>query len=320
MKNDVPQDWGDKDFAQNLDPVMREAVAWFGITHGDTVSAADQAAFRAWMRRDPAHPTAYAEVEQLWAGAAGLPAVTERKRKTRRVLTRRMFTQAGMLLAIGGGAWMFKETHPFADYRTATGERRNFALPDGSSADLSTATALSIDFGPDRRNVFLEAGEAFFAVAQDARRPFAVQARNGTTTALGTAFSVSIVDGSVRVTVAEHAVEVATATQVARVEEGSQVTYDSNALSAPVSTDAEAELAWRGGQLVFASARFDRVVAALNRWRSGRIIIMDDALTGRIVTVIVDLNRTDDIMAQLSDALPIRVVHVTPLVTLVFSA
>lgn len=319
MKNDMPPDWGDEDFAQNLDPVMREAIAWFGIIHGDAVSAADQAAFRAWMRRDPAHPGAYAEVEQLWAGAAGLPAVKDRKRKRRGALTRRMFTQAGMLFAIGGGAWMLKEAHPFADYRTATGERRSFALPDGSTAELATATAMSIDFGRDRRQVFLEAGEAFFSIAQDTGRPFAVQALNGTTTALGTAFSVSIVDGEVRVTVTEHAVEVTAGGQRERVEQGSQISYDSNALSAPAAADAEAELAWRSGQLVFASARFDRVVAALNRWRRGRIVVMDNALTGRIVTVIVDLNRTDDIMAQLADALPIRLVHITPLVTLVYS-
>ena len=65
----------DRDLTGNLDPASQEAVTWFATMHADEVAAADRVAFRAWLRRDQRHRSAYADVEQMWAGASELPSV-----------------------------------------------------------------------------------------------------------------------------------------------------------------------------------------------------------------------------------------------------
>lgn len=57
---------------------------------------------------------------------------------------------------------------------------------------------------------------------------------------------------------------------------------------------------------------------ALNRWRSGRIVVMSNSLAQQPITLIVNLNRTDTIVAQLAEAMPIRIVATTPYLTLLF--
>lgn len=56
---------------------------------------------------------------------------------------------------------------------------------------------------------------------------------------------------------------------------------------------------------------------ALNRWRSGRIVVMSNSLAQRPITLIVNLNRTETIVAQLAEV-PIRIVAATPYLTLLF--
>lgn len=58
---------------------------------------------------------------------------------------------------------------------------------------------------------------------------------------------------------------------------------------------------------------------AHNRWRSGRIVVMSNSLAQRPITLIVNLNRTDTIVAQLAEV-PIRIVAATPYLTLLFPA
>ncbi|WP_213774023.1 FecR domain-containing protein [Bradyrhizobium sp. dw_78] len=313
-------DWTGNQDLDDLDPIAREAVAWFALMHADQVANADRASFRAWMRRDPSHRAAYEEVERLWAGVTDLPVAKARRRKSGAQMTRRTLGKAVVALAVGGGAWAISRQFPLADYRTATGERRLITLPDRSTVDLSAASAFSLDFRPDLRLVTLLAGEAFFSAEPDRTRPFVVQAGTGRTMAMGTEFNIDYVsDDDVRVTVAEHAVDVRLGAEDVRIEAGTQVAYGRNSIGAPAAIDPATELAWREGRLVFVSAPFARVVAALNRWRRGRLIVMSPALEARPVTLIVDLQKSGDILSTLETALPIRLVQLTPYLTLVFA-
>jgi transmembrane sensor len=47
---------------------------------------------------------------------------------------------------------------------------------------------------------------------------------------------------------------------------------------------------------------------------------MSNSLAERPITLIVNLNRTETIVAQLAEALPIRIVAATPYLTLLFPA
>lgn len=314
-------DWADDEsFGEALDPVEREAVAWFVTINSDAVSNADKAAFRAWLRRDADHAAAYEEIARIWSGAAELPLVKERRRASRARVSRRTLGKLVLAAGIGGAGWALYRQHPLADYRTGAGERRALTLPDGSGAELAAASALSIDFRPERRLVRLLEGEAFFTVAPNQAPPFVVEAQGGMTRALGTAFNIAHEPQGVRVVVAKHAVELRLAGKQARVEAGHGASYGDGAIGPALALDVEAETAWREGRLVFLSAPFGRVIASLNRWLPGRLVLMSSSLAERPVTLIVDLHKSENVLATLEDALPIRTVHLTPYLTFVFAA
>ncbi|MBD0824935.1 FecR family protein [Aestuariibaculum marinum] len=71
------------------------------------------------------------------------------------------------------------------------GERIEVLLPDSSLVFLNSGATLSYpeSFQSNQRNVKL-AGEAFFKVKRNVKKPFQVQSGNFTTTVLGTSFSV----------------------------------------------------------------------------------------------------------------------------------
>ncbi|KWT69059.1 Iron siderophore sensor protein [Hyphomicrobium sulfonivorans] len=307
--------WFDPELEAGLDPLQREAILWFNRLRADRVTAADRNAFNAWLDRDAAHGKAFQQIEDLWSGLAGLP---EAQRRRRKAVTRRTVGKGVVALLIGGGIWGLYRSHPFADYRTGVGERLAVTLPDGSIAELSSDTALSIDDYAQTRRIILHRGEAFFKVAAVPGRPFVVEAEGGTVTALGTAFSVADGADGVLVTVTEHAVRIATsAGRDMRVDAGSQTIFTAGgAISPPHAIDPAVELAWREGRLVFVNARLDRVVEALNRWRRGRVVVMNSALAAHPVTLIVNLSDVDGALNQLQDALPLSVTSVTPLLTL----
>lgn len=106
---------------------------------------------------------AYAELERLWLGASALPEVSSPASVRRRKILKSggalaILTAAGL----GTHAYLRQQT----DYRTGVGETARFSLPDGSVAELSTASAISLNFTAGQRHVILQQGEAFFTVAR----------------------------------------------------------------------------------------------------------------------------------------------------------
>jgi len=312
-----------------LDPIAQQAASWFALFAGQAGTADDRAARDAWLAADPRHRAAYARIEALWEGAARLPGLESiadglaTAPVARRRFVAGMAGFGGVALA-AGGLWALAPGMPLSgilsDYRTGAGERRVVALPDGSTAELSAASALSVEFGGSARRIRLDAGEAYFRVAPDSARPFVVEAGTGTTTALGTAFAVAHEADGARVVVTEHAVRVAAGGESRDVAAGRRVRYRGGRLGPVEAAEEGVDLAWRQGRLVFVSAPLGDVVAALERWRRGRILVMDAALARRPVTVIVDVRRSDAMLDALVRALPVRLVDLGPLLTLIYPA
>src|SRR5262249_6139101 len=155
------------------------------------------------------------------------------------------------------------------------GERRSITLADGSRVDLDADSALSVAFSDAQRRITLERGRAFFQVAKDPARPFIVAAGAGEIRALGTAFDVKHgADRTVRVAVAEHAVSVAVAGDSQRLVEGGMMDYDERGLGPMARADLASLLSWRQDRLFFQDAPLGDVVADLDRYRRGRIVIL----------------------------------------------
>ena len=296
--------------------VSRQAEEWFALLLDDGATANDRAEFRSWLESSPENVAAYSELERLWLGAAALPEVLPNA-----ALTRRKLLKSGGALAVLATAGLSSAIYlksAAADCRTGVGETARFTLPDGSIAELSTGTAISLDFTSNRRRVLLQEGEAFFIVTADASRPFVVDCKQLRSTALGTQFSVGMQEDRIIVAVTEHTVRVSSPTQEQDVREGQSVLFSNDRLSAPARMDADTQLSWRDGKLVFISTPFEDVVASLSRWRRGKIIVMDKTLGRRPVSIIVDVQRASRILENLEHGLPIRIASYSPWLTLIY--
>lgn len=293
--------------------ISNQAAHWFALLLEEHVEEAELAGFRVWLEADSRHAQAYSRLEQLWSGAGMVPDLSQTQ-LSRRKLLKGGATGLALLLA-GGGYYQFSVNRP--DYYSATGKVEAAVLPDGSKLRLSSASSVSVHFTEQKRLVKLIAGEAFFDVAPDNTRPFTVSAMHVNTTALGTAFSVRHEDDGVSVVVSEHSVRVETPSQSVEVEERYAVRSRGNNLSIPEPAELDTRLSWLDGRLVFISRPLGEVIKELEQWQRGKIIVTDAALAQRPVTLIINIERTDQLTQKLAEALPVRVENWTPLLTLI---
>jgi len=97
---------------------------------------------------------------------------------------------------------------------TDIGEYQKHILEDGSTLWLNSNSKVKVDYSNKYRRIALLTGEAHFEVEKDASRPFEVYANNRLVRALGTAFSVQKLKGSIEVVVSEGTVELAVVDEV----------------------------------------------------------------------------------------------------------
>lgn len=294
-----------------------EAADWLVKVVGGQMTNRERAAFEAWLAADPEHAEVYANVERLWRGSSELPEIKSRNKKARKI-TRRDAGKAVIALGLGIAGWRYFADHPFADYRTGTGERRTIETSDGSRIDLAAQSRLSLAFDDRARRITLHEGEAFFRVAGDPR-PFRVMAGEGVTTALGTAFGVRYRENKARVIVTEHSTRVTLGGNAAQVDAGYEVEYDTR-IGAVEQGDPGEALSWRDGRLVFNGTPLGEVVDAINLWRTGTIAVVGGELSRRPVTLIADVSRLGAIDAEIERSMRVRVVKITPLLILLLPA
>lgn len=301
-----------------------------GASLGDSAEnvAHREAECEAWCAVDPRRRALLRQLQSLWqaaapggegpaADAAPAPAVPSAAR-------RRASIAAGLLCAavLLGLSWTLAvERVPLlavwrADERSAVGEIRHVTLPDGSRLVLNSGSAVDLDFGPDRRRVHLLAGEVMAEVVPDARRPFSVQGRDGEATARGTRYLVRQRAVDTSVTVLEHSVTVAVrspspdAQAQALVAAGQSVRL--NASGAGDVHDAPVgEGAWAEGRLVFVDAPLPQVMAELARYRPGIVRPPAGDLARLRFTGVLPARETEQALAQLERALPLRVRRAT---------
>jgi transmembrane sensor len=306
------------------DRIAEEAAGWVARLQSSDASERDRRDFDLWAARDPAHRMAYDELRGLWTdlGDVPLPAGHLRETGGRR---RRL---AGNILALGLIAILSAALYQMglidrmrADHYTVVGSVRSLRLDDGTRVDLNTDTAIAVRYSDRERRVELLRGEAFFDVARQAERPFVVSGAGMQATALGTRYGmrtasagsagdVQVEEGRVEVVSGNNRV-VLGADGVASLSDGGRLTTG--------SADVAGRSAWRSGKLVFSGQPLGEVLATLQRYRLGRIIVLDQAAAARHVSGIFDLNDTDEALRVIESSLPVTVTRLTGMIILVRS-
>lgn len=299
------------------------AIDWLVRLKSGHATADDRAAFAAWREQSTEHELAAREAETVWhgVGVAGDRARTLEQKERRAKVTRRAVLGGGTLAAVGFVVARSGVIGPrlFADYVTEVGEQRTVGLADGSSVFLNADSAFSVKFSAHERRLSLLEGQAAFTVAHDTARPFIVGAGDGQTRAVGTVFDVDIRSDEVIVTVVEGVVAITTDQApdpvVARVDQ--RVHYlPRGRPSAPEAANADIETAWRRGKLIFNRRPLADVVADIERYRRGRIVLVGDGLRSLEVTGVFDLNDPEAILRTIEDTLPVRMTRL-PFVTII---
>ncbi len=321
-------------FDDDPQQIESEATEWVIRLGGGSPDAGDRLAFDRWMARSPAHRRTFERARTLWSDLGRLrdpataPVIPASIRHSR-TRGRPAAAFAAALLLVGGlsGVW-FGNPLPvlMADHHTGPGEVRPVTLPDGSRAELGPASAIALHFSADERRVALLAGLVHLAVvpkAQAGGRPFVVEAANGAAEALGTRFTVERRAAAVEVTVAEHDVRVSVAgppgrpDAVAMLSPGQAVRYDAErGLGTVAAADLDNAGAWLRGRLVFDRIPLSEAVASLNRYRHGRIVILDADLAARTVSGVFDTADLDNALALIARELGVKTVSVPPFLTL----
>ena len=312
-----------------LDEATEAAIGWLVVLHSGAVTAADRAGFDAWLAAQPGHRSAWERLagplDNALHGARAAAARTPgtpgalgsalaRAEAGLRQRRRLLLGTLGLGGVAAGAALLLAERHAplaqwAADLRTGTGERRGFALPDGSTVTLDARSAADLDFGPGRRTVTLHQG-ALLAEAAPAGRhggaPFVVRTAHGQVRALGTRFIVRLHEADSYVGMLEHRSEVTAAGgQRLELAEGQGARFGPQGV-VPDTLAPRTASAWRRGLLEAHDLPLGEVIDALRAYRTGFVRIAPRAAALRVYGS-YDLDDTDRALAALAETLPIEV-------------
>lgn len=278
----------------NARHIEAEAAQWLSRRAEPHWTDQEQAEFERWLDQGFAYKAAWWRLEEGWEKSGRMSALGVQpapgifgRNWTGTWKPVAMVASLGVLVAIG-----LYQSRPYERsggeggqfITTTVGGHKIVPLADGSAIELNTATVVRATVSREKREIWLERGEAFFDVLHSASVPFVVHAGPKTIAVLGTKFSVrrdgdkvtvAVLSGRVRVTDAA-APPSATETYVAA---GSVAVSKSEEIlvteSSPQSVDAD--LAWRQGQLIFRNETLGEAAQEFNRYNDRKMTVSGKA-------------------------------------------
>ncbi|MBO0128372.1 FecR family protein [Agrobacterium sp. OT33] len=293
-----------------------QAMDWLILIRESPEDTAIQSAFEKWILEAPEHRREWEKTCQMWQALAEVPSFHKRKlgsiataapASPRRIRSRIVggIAAAGTMLclvALSGPSLLIRLQ---ADYRSETAQSRNVILEDGSTVLLAPDSAIALAFSGNRRGVILLKGEAFFDVAPDKERPFAVEGGGLTVEVLGTAFDVRIGADDTEVALARGAIKASPEVPSAPdhiLAPGDVLTLDRASGEITEATIAISEIgSWREGRLYVVDQTISSVIEQIQRYHPALISVPDRALARQKVTGIYDLSSPDEALGALVD-------------------
>ncbi len=309
--------------------IRQQSAAWV-LRRDRGLTATEQDAFSAWLAADPRHGEQLAKHRSHWNRLDQL-AEWKPEHSTRPnpdllapPLRFRLRRYAPVSLALAAAAVVTiavttfvrapdkkaQSSAPAIAVRAIPDSANQRVLEDGSIIELNQGAQISVEFTLGERRVRLDRGEAHFAVAKDAARPFIVSTRGVDVRAVGTAFNVRVDVAAVEVLVTEGRVQLNSAQAVAGASEVAESTASelfpetrpellvafldarqravvSLAAEAPppqIATltvgEIERVLAWQHRLLDFTAQPLNAIVAEFNRRNVVQLLLIDPELAG----------------------------------------
>jgi len=310
-----------------LQGVEREAVDWLQKLTSGEMTPQDAAALKLWRERSSLHEAAFVEAKQLWrtAGIAGhvmfgsgegFEARLDALGLRRRTMNRRAMLGGGVAALAAASAFAVIRP-PFAlwpslselnsDYRTGTGEQRRVTFSGDVAISLNTQTSLAVRSAKEAENrIELIAGEASFSTSTQAARSLVVLAADGSASASSGHFDVRYTAhgerSPVSVTCLEGAVRVERGNDVTDLQPGQRVHYHLAGVGQIAAVDPQAASEWQRGFVEFRGTPIAEVVEEINRYRPGRIILMNPDLGQKQVSGRFRIDQMNEALSGLKRA------------------
>jgi len=303
--------------------LRREAQAWLLRLTSGQATTNDAEAFRHWCGLSQEHAQAFAHVRLLWQNLGPAMAAVQRREQLRaaessatsatpspRRMTRRAFL-GGAVAASAACLVLRPPLHLWpswsdmtADYRTGKGEQRQVELASGVVVEMNTQTAINVrtrlgkPIGMD-----LVTGEVQIVTAAKLAEPFAVFAASGRVLATGaTQCNVRCTGPEVQVTCLNGLTQLECRGRSIAVRSAEEISYGAQGIGTIAAVDTDVAMAWRRRLLIFDNQPLADVVAEINRYRPGELILMNDALAARRVHARFSLNQLADVAVMIRDA------------------
>lgn len=275
----------------NATEIDQRAAAWLIKQREHEWSAEDQAALDAWLSQSWAHAAAFWRVKAAWGYADRinmLPRPSEEMgAPARRFFPAALKIAAGIAVAaaLGAGALSLNSEPQERTYATLVGGHEKISFADGTNVELNTDTVIRARMTSDQRTIWLDKGEAYFAVKHDPAHPFIVYAGNRRITDLGTHFVVRHDTGRTEVAVTQGSVRFDTQnggpnTRVATLTPGDVAVATGSAMSLTHRDTRELSngLSWMHGQLIFRHTALGDAVSEFNRYSQTKLVIADPSV------------------------------------------
>lgn len=300
--------------------LAREALEWLSrISLGDATQE-DIAALRRWRDTSSAHAAAITRAGDLWRAlekpvaelAKGDP---NRGRGSSYPSRRALLTGGSAIAAATIGAMAVRPPLDLwpsfveltADYRTGTGEQQHLTLAETVSVDLNTRTSISVRSDEQGAGIELIAGETTIAIARAVPRPFVVLAAEGRVSSYRGSFNVRRRDTIVDIACIDGEISVSCGGREANLQAGRRIAYGRDGLGEIAGADLTILTAWRDGMLVFRNTPLASVIDEVNRYRPGRIVLIDPSLGQRQVSARFEIKRLDSVMDQIAQVFKVSV-------------
>jgi transmembrane sensor len=303
------------------DPLLDEALDWVVRLRTGEPTRADIEALQQWRGRSVAHEDAFKRAAQIFrhAGIAAVELAVEQARKERAPANprRRVFVRRALLGGAAAAAAGYMVVRPpfglwpplqelAADYRTKKGEQRTISVVSGVSLELSTQTSVALRESQDQTKIELISGEAVVTATRPASNPLVMLAAGGQIVATEANFDARCLDGGVSVTCLAGAVSVEQQGRTVELRPAEQVSYSLSGIEASHAVDVAQVTAWRSGLLIFRDRPLSSVIDEVNRYRSGKIIILNADLRRRLVNGTFQINKLENFVAQVQQLFGVR--------------
>lgn len=301
--------------------VADDAVEWVERAFARDATPGDDAAMLAWGKQSPEHARALREAlflrgrminawekldadpsaSALLADARAMPEQHSGFRMGRRAfLTGAVAATAAGVVMVNPPLGLWPSLGELrADYRTGVGERKTVQIAHNLTVELNTRTAISRRQDDRAYRLELISGEVAVNAGR-LTRPAVVQTALGEASTSDGQFSAHLQDDGLCVTCFAGAVTVRGPVHPEmRLERGQQTTLGERGTARIVTVDANTASGWQRGVLIFNDRPLSEIVHEVNRYRSGRLVLTNEALGRRTVSAVFDIARLDIVPAQM---------------------